>query len=146
VNDEIKKIPIRRNRDDVTGGYGGPAISVAIGKYGAITSLSHIWMQQCESDELGFDKILSCVEACEALSKGFMVKKLQRKQLNGEENAEEYEEFELEVCLGSVLLFPSDKTVSVSDLDDVGFEVKNLIVLDGTWAKAKRIYSEKILG
>jgi DTW domain-containing protein YfiP len=83
---------------------------------------------------------------CEALSKGFMVKKLQRKQLNGEENAEEYEEFELEVCLGSVLLFPSDKTVSVSDLDDVGFEVKNLIVLDGTWAKAKRIYSEKILG
>jgi hypothetical protein len=61
VNDEIKKIPIRRNRDDVTGGYGGPAISVTIGKYGTITSLSHIWMQQCESDELGFDKILSCV-------------------------------------------------------------------------------------
>jgi DTW domain-containing protein YfiP len=62
--------------------------------------------------------------------------------LNGEENVEEYEEFELEVCPGSVLLFPSDNAVSVSDLDDIGFEVKNLIVLDGTWAKAKRIYSE----
>ncbi|GAU49371.1 hypothetical protein TSUD_252450 [Trifolium subterraneum] len=87
VNGEVNKIPIRRNCDD-----------------------------QCESHELGFDNILSCVEACEALSKGFMVKKLQRKKLNGEENVEEYEEFEL--------------------------EVKNLIVLDGTWAKAKRIYSE----
>ncbi|CAJ2634029.1 unnamed protein product [Trifolium pratense] len=142
VNDEVKKIPIRRNCDDPTKGYEGPAISVTVGKYGAITSLSHIWMQQCESNEIGFDKILSCVEACEALSKGFVVKKLQRKQLNGEENVEEYEEFELEVCPGSVLLFPSDNAVSVSDLDDVGFEVKNLIVLDGTWAKAKRIYSE----
>ncbi|CAJ2634028.1 unnamed protein product [Trifolium pratense] len=114
VNDEVKKIPIRRNCDDPTKGYEGPAISVTVGKYGAITSLSHIWMQQCESNEIGFDKILSCPEACEALSKGFSVKKLQRKQLNNEENVEEYEEFELE----------------------------NLIVLDGTWAKAKRIYSE----
>ncbi|CAJ2633243.1 unnamed protein product [Trifolium pratense] len=99
VNDEVKKISIRRNGDDVTG-------------------------------------------AREALSKGFMVKKLKRKQLNGEENVEKYEEFELEVCPGSVLLFPSDNAVSVNDLHYVGFEVKNLIVLDGTWAKAKRIYSE----
>ncbi|GAU49368.1 hypothetical protein TSUD_252420 [Trifolium subterraneum] len=142
VNDEVKKIPIRRNCDDVTIGYAGPAISVTIDKYGSITSLSHIWMQRCESHELGFDNILSCVEAREALSKGFSVKKLQRKKLNGEENVEEYEEFELEICPGSVLLFPSDNAVSISDLNDVGFEVKNLIVLDGTWAKAKRIYSE----
>ncbi|WJX59441.1 hypothetical protein P8452_44760 [Trifolium repens] len=133
ANEEVKKIPRC---------VGEPAIRFTIGKNGAITSLSHIWMQQCESNELGFDKILSCPEACDALSKGFMVKKLQRKQLNGEENVEEYEEFELEVCPGSVLLFPSDNAVSVCDLDDIGFEVKNLIVLDGTWAKAKRIYSE----
>jgi hypothetical protein len=43
---------------------------------------------------------------CEALEKGFSVKKLQGKQLNGEENVEEYEEFELEVCPRPVLLFP----------------------------------------
>jgi len=142
VNDEVKKIPFRRSCDDLTGGYGRPAITFTIGKYGAITSLSHIWMQQCESNELTFDNIFSCPEACEALSKGFLVKKFQRKKLNREENVEEYEEFELEVSSGSVLLFPSDNAVSVSELDDVGFEVKNLIVLDGTWAKAKRIYSE----
>jgi len=142
VNDEVKKIPIHRSCDDLTGGYGRPAITFTIVKYGAITSLSHIWMQQCEYNELSFDKILSCPEACEALSKGFLVKKFQRKQLNREENVEEYEEFELEVSSGSVLLFPSDNAVSVSELDAVGFEVKNLIVLDGTWAKAKRIYSE----
>lgn len=143
VNDEVKKIPFRRNCDDLTGGNGRPAITFTIGKYGAITSLSHIWMKQCESNELlTFDKILSCPEACEALSKGFLVKKFQRKQLNREENVEEYEEFELEVSSGSVLLFPSDNAVSVSELDVIGFEVKNLIVLDGTWAKAKRIYSE----
>jgi ribosome biogenesis protein Tsr3 len=143
VNDEVKKILFRRSCDDLIGGYGRPAITFTICKYGAITSLSHIWMKQCESNELlTFDKILSCPEACEALSKGFLVKKFQRKQLNREENVEEYEEFELEVCAGSVLLFPSDNAVSVSELDAVDFEVKNLIVLDGTWAKAKRIYSE----
>lgn len=136
VNDEVKLC------DDTTSGYGEPAITVTIGKYGAISSLSHIWMQQCKSIELSFDNILSSPEACEALSKGFLVKKLQKKLLNREESVEEYEEFELEVCPGSVLLFPSDNAVSVSDLDSVGFEVKNLIVLDGTWAKAKRIYSE----
>jgi hypothetical protein len=43
--------------------YGGPAITV-----------TNIWMQQCESNELNIDKI--------------MVKKLQRKQLNKEENVE----------------------------------------------------------
>lgn len=73
-----------------------------------------------------------------------MVKKLQRKRLSWEENVEEYEKFELEVSSGSVLFFPSDKVVTVGDLDDVGFEVKNSIVLDGTWAKAKRIYSKNL--
>lgn len=138
VNDEVEKISIHSNCEE----NGEPDIAVTIGKYGAISSLSHIWMKQCESHELSFDKILSCPEACESLSKGFLVKKLQKKQMNREENVEECEEFELEVCRGSVLLFPSDKAVSVGDLDAIGFEVKNLIVLDGTWAKAKRIYSE----
>ncbi|KAL5101336.1 hypothetical protein RYX36_005663 [Vicia faba] len=137
VNDEVKEIPVRPNCDDIE-----PAITVTIAKYGAITSLSHIWMQPSISNELSFDNILSCPEACEALSKGFLVKKLQKKQFNREESVEEYEEFDIEVCPGSVLLFPSDNAVSVTDLDAVGFEVKNLIVLDGTWAKAKRIYSE----
>jgi hypothetical protein len=132
VNDGGKKISIRQICDDLTRGYERPAITFTIGKYAAITSLSHIWMKQCESNELSFNKILSCPEACEVLSKGFLVKKLQRKKLNREENVEEFEEFELGVSSGSVLLFNS---VSVSDLDAVGFEVKNLIVLDGTYCE-----------
>ncbi|TKY57269.1 DTW domain-containing protein 2 [Spatholobus suberectus] len=147
VSDEVEKNAISPNCD-LTGGVheenGGLAITVAIGKYGAVNSLSHIWMAQaqCQFPKLSFDKILAYPEACEALSKGFWVKKFQMKQLNREVDLEECEEFELEVRPGSVLLFPSDKAVNIGDLDAIGFEVKNLIVLDGTWAKAKRIYSE----
>nr|KYP73391.1 DTW domain-containing protein 2 [Cajanus cajan] len=148
MNDEVEKNAIRPNCDLTRGldeDNEGLAISVAIGKYGTISSLSHIWMTQaqCQSPKLSFDKILAYPEAREALSKGFLVKKFQRKQLNsGVDLEEECEEFELEVPPGSVLLFPSDKAVNINDLDAIGFEVKNLIVLDGTWAKAKRIYSE----
>ncbi|KAJ1389581.1 hypothetical protein SESBI_38198 [Sesbania bispinosa] len=145
VNDEVEKNTIHPNCDLSRGVHeenGGAAITVTIGKYGAISSLSHVWMPQCQSPKLSFNKILACPEACEALSKGFLVQKFQRKQMNEDNNLEECEEFELEVGPGSVLLFPSDKAVNISDLDAIGFEVKNLIVLDGTWAKAKRIYSE----
>lgn len=55
---------------------------------------------------------------------------------------EEFEEFELKVPPGSILLFPSEKAVSIEDLEGSNFEVKNLIVLDGTWRKAKRMYYE----
>ncbi|KAA8523692.1 hypothetical protein F0562_010115 [Nyssa sinensis] len=67
------------------------------------------------------------------------VKKLQKKQLNESNECEDYEEFEITVPPGSVLLFPSEISVGFEGLD---FEVKNLIVLDGTWAKAKRMYNE----
>ncbi|KAI4308022.1 hypothetical protein L6164_031141 [Bauhinia variegata] len=121
---------------------GGPAITSTIGKYGCIRSLSHIWnVSQTQTQKPSFRKILACPDAHEALSKGFLVRRLQRKQLNGNIDLEE-DEFELEVPSGSVLLFPSDKAVDVGDLVAHCFKVKNLIVLDGTWAKARRIYSE----
>jgi hypothetical protein len=77
VNDEVMKIPIHRNCDDVTGVMEDLLLLLLLANVvqNAITSLSHIWMLQCESNELSFDKILSC-QACEALSKGFSVKKL----------------------------------------------------------------------
>jgi len=40
------------------------------------------------------------------------------------------------------LIIIADNVVSDSDLDVAGFEVKNLTVVDETWAKPKRIYSE----
>ncbi|KAF2285792.1 hypothetical protein GH714_007800 [Hevea brasiliensis] len=41
-----------------------------------------------------------------------------------------------------ILLYPSDTAVGADDLQAMNIGVKNLIVLDGTWAKAKRVYKE----
>ncbi|KAG0481538.1 hypothetical protein HPP92_012396 [Vanilla planifolia] len=73
-------------------------------------------------------------------SNGFMVKKLQRKKLlQGCECFRDFEEFKLIVPSGSVLLFPGR---NAAELEEVDYEVKHLIVLDGTWAKARRMYYE----
>lgn len=89
-----------------------------------------------DSQRPNFDQLLASPVARDGLNKGFVVRKFAKEQLNGRF---EDEEFEIEVPCGSVLLFPSEESVGVEDID---FEVKNLIVLDGTWAKAKRMYSE----
>ncbi|KAK1325956.1 hypothetical protein QJS10_CPA01g00922 [Acorus calamus] len=72
----------------------------------------------------------------ETISKGFVVKRSQKKPINGT-----IEEFELAIPPGTALLFPSDRAV---EPHRVGFEseVRHLIVLDATWAKAKRMYHE----
>ncbi|XP_073006102.1 uncharacterized protein [Typha latifolia] len=75
----------------------------------------------------------------EATSNGFMVAKLQRKQLRGSEEFQDFQEYEITIPPGSAVLFPYEKSIS---LDAVDFEVKHLVVLDGTWAKAKRMYHE----
>ncbi|XP_047331225.1 uncharacterized protein LOC124934763 [Impatiens glandulifera] len=50
----------------------------------------------------------------------------------------------LTVPAGSMLLFPSERAVGIQERRKIDGhkEVKNLIVLDGTWAKAKRMYKE----
>nr|GMD53208.1 DTW domain-containing protein [Ipomoea batatas] len=101
-----------------------------IEKQGRIASFQDCW--KVENGD--FDHLLGCREAVSDLGKGFVVKKLQRNI-----EFEEKEEFEIAVPAGSVLLFPSEKSGGIEGLD---FEVKNLIVLDGTWAKAKRMYNE----
>ncbi|KAB2615669.1 hypothetical protein D8674_022257 [Pyrus ussuriensis x Pyrus communis] len=104
------------------------AIAATIGKHGVISSLSHIWMPRMCEDK-NFDTILDIAEARNALAEGFVVQKLQ-KPLKGSVELDECVEFEVEVPPGSVLLFPSEEVVN------------NLIVLDGTWAKAKRMHGE----
>ncbi|XP_057975866.1 uncharacterized protein LOC131163181 [Malania oleifera] len=117
-----------------------PFFTLSIAKYGVISSLTHQWMTKCQSQEPDFNQILSSSAAVDALAEGFVVKKLQKRQLNRRTmEFEWYEEFEVAVPPGSMLLFPSEKSIGVEDID---FDVKNLIVLDGTWAKAKRIYIE----
>ncbi|XP_048420167.1 uncharacterized protein LOC103966996 [Pyrus x bretschneideri] len=123
-------------------GNGDPVITATIGKHGVISSLSHNWMPQTCCKDLKFDTILDIADARGALSEGFVVRKLQKQPLKGSVELDEYVEFEVEVPPGSVLLFPSEEAVSVGDLEAMDIKVKNLIVLDGTWSKAKRMYGE----
>ncbi|GLT59393.1 hypothetical protein SLA2020_322140 [Shorea laevis] len=120
-----------------------PVITATIGRYGVISDLSHVWMGEAHSKTKGFDDILGSEEVMKALAKGFVVKKFQKEKPSWWiKEAKEHEQFALEVPPGSVLLFPSEKAVDTSLLKAMNFEVKNLIVLDGTWAKAQRMYCE----
>lgn len=89
-------------------------------------------MLLCKSYDLSFDKILSCHEAIETLSKEYLVKKMQKKLVNKKENVEKYEEFELQSCPELIIYFFSDKDINVGELDVIDFEVNNLIVLGRT--------------
>ncbi|WCJ32904.1 DTW domain-containing protein [Euphorbia peplus] len=114
-------------------------IFFTIGKNGVITDLNSKWELQPGKKGPNFDQILASGVAMEALSRGFTVKKLQK---NGSIHPEEHKEFEIGVPCGSILLFPSETAIGVEELQAMNIEVRNLIVLDGTWAKAKRVYNE----
>lgn len=119
-----------------------PTINLTIGKYGVITDMVHKWVPSTGYKKQNFDQILDSQLALDALAKGFVVKKMQKRELSEGMGLEENQEFELEVLPGSILLFPSERACTAEDLEVMHLEVKNLIVLDGTWAKAKRIYNE----
>lgn len=74
-----------------------------------------------------------------AATNGFVVSKLQTKKMQPSGEFIDLEEFNVTMPPGSALLFPSSKSIR---LEEVDFEVTNLVVLDGTWAKATRIYHE----
>ncbi|XWS51887.1 hypothetical protein CRYUN_Cryun11dG0020200 [Craigia yunnanensis] len=130
-----------QNRDVSKDGE-GPVISVTIIRFGLIADLSHIWKVDIHGNKPKFDHILASTLARDALAGGFVVKKLERRKLDGKMEVEENEEFEVKVPPGTALLFPSQNAVGVDDLKSMDFEVKHLIVLDGTWSKAGRIYNE----
>ncbi|XP_039170242.1 uncharacterized protein LOC104448289 [Eucalyptus grandis] len=119
-----------------------PVISFRMGKKGIIESIDHVWMSRIGHQGADFDAILECESARDVLWNGFVVKKLQTLLSNLSLEPEECEEFVLEVPQGSVLLFPTENALSIDELKAAEFNVRNLIVLDGTWMKAKRIYSE----
>ncbi|XP_076918037.1 uncharacterized protein LOC143578296 [Bidens hawaiensis] len=84
-----------------------------------------------------FDKLLGDQELIDGLRNGFVVTKIHRGV-----DGNNIQEFKLVVPPGSILLFPSESSMGVKEFKDAGFDVKNLIVLDGTWAKATRMYKE----
>lgn len=116
-----------------------PVINITVGKYGKINSFSNPWKPQDVGKAHEFEHIIASAEAIKCLSRGFAVKKLQKQQKMGSLELDQFEEFEIKVPPGSALLFPAQKSVTIETVD---FEVKNLIVLDGTWAKANRLYNE----
>ncbi|KAL3733000.1 hypothetical protein ACJRO7_022515 [Eucalyptus globulus] len=119
-----------------------PVISFRMGKKGIIESTDHVWMSRIGHQGADFDAILDCQSARDVLSNGFVVRKSQNLVSNLSLEPEEYEEFVLEVPRGSVLLFPTENALSIDELKAAEFEVRNLIVLGGTWMKAKRMYSQ----
>jgi hypothetical protein len=74
-----------------------------------------------------------------AVSNGFVVTKIQIKKSKLTGEVTEFEEFSISIPPKSALLFPCQRAVSIGAL---GCEVHHLIVLDGTWAKAQRMYHE----
>lgn len=123
-------------------GTGKPVIGFRMGKKGIIESIDHVWMSRIGHQGGDFDAILDCESARNVLSNGFMVRKSQNLLANPSLELEEFDEFVLEVPCGLVLLFPTENALSMDELKAAEFEVRNLIVLDGTWMKAKRMYSE----
>lgn len=109
------------------------AISFTIEKKGILTSLSHIWSKS-KSKTHDFDELLVDRAAIDGIRNGFTVKKMQRNL-----DHDFVKEFEIVIPPRSVLLFPSEDSIGVEDID---FDVKNVIVLDGTWSKATKMYKE----
>ncbi|CAA0841294.1 DTW domain-containing protein [Striga hermonthica] len=110
-------------------------IDFTVGKHGNIVFSSvNARISGVESQGItGFDQILSSEIASKHIAgEGFVVKRFQTSVQNDEKK-----EFEIVVVPGSVLLFPSEQSVG---FDAINFEVTNLIVLDGTWPEAKKIY------
>ncbi|KAI3688536.1 hypothetical protein L2E82_46175 [Cichorium intybus] len=123
--------PEMRSHDSVENGKKiEPAdISFTIEKKGVVTSLVNNWNQIQDFDQLLVDQ-----SAIDGVRNGLTVKKMQR----GSDH-KYVEEFVIDVPPGSLLLFPSESSIGI---EDVNFKVKNLIVLDGTWSKATKMYKE----
>ncbi|KAF7088666.1 hypothetical protein CFC21_091749 [Triticum aestivum] len=83
-----------------------------------------------------------------AVSNGFTVTKTQKNKparSTGEEaspSPELQHEFTIAIPPHSALLFPCQRATTIDAASDCQVLVKHLIVLDGTWAKAHRMYHE----
>ncbi|KAG8097505.1 hypothetical protein GUJ93_ZPchr0013g36637 [Zizania palustris] len=70
---------------------------------------------------------------------GFTVTKTQMKKSKITREVSVFEEFSISIPPKSALLFPCQRSISIDATD---CQVQHLIVLDGTWAKAQRMYHE----
>lgn len=81
-----------------------------------------------------------------AVSNGFTVTKTQKNKparSTGEDSSPELQqEYSIGIPPHSALLFPCQRATTIDAASDCQVLVKHLIVLDGTWAKAHRMYHE----
>ncbi|KAL0926706.1 hypothetical protein M5K25_002949 [Dendrobium thyrsiflorum] len=131
VSNDYDQIGETRIDDEVTSSFS---------KYTVTYSSKYIMVAIDKAAKPDIGWILNYPVGKAAISNGFMVRKLQRKKfLQNSEELKDSEEFNLVIPSGSALLFPSSNAIELAEVDH---EVKHLIVLDGTWAKARRMYYE----
>ncbi|PIA42679.1 hypothetical protein AQUCO_02000255v1 [Aquilegia coerulea] len=119
-----------------------PDIYAVIEKCGSGCSLMRLRTLNNGLLQPDFVKLLKYQVAQDAIANGFNVRKLCKKRVNGGGGSfeeEDSEEFNIVVPPGTALLFPSKNSINIEEVD---FDVKHLIVLDGTWTKARRMYYE----
>lgn len=114
-------------------------ISATMEKCGYNCTLMRLRSSNITMDKPDFDKLADSQVGKDAIANGFIVRKLHKDQLGRRFDEEDSEEYTIVVPPRAALLFPAKKSINV---DYVGVEVKHLVVLDGTWAKAKRMYHE----
>ncbi|KAK8919452.1 hypothetical protein KSP39_PZI021444 [Platanthera zijinensis] len=136
----IRPLEPNRHHPHITGDAFDKSILANFSNYTVTYSSKYILVtiERTAKPDIGW--ILNHPVGRAAISNGFMVRKLQRKDLPQESNRfKDFEEFNLFVPPGSVLLFPGPNSMEIVELE---YEIKQLIVLDGTWAKARRMYYE----
>lgn len=104
-----------------------------------ICSSSNVWISLKRTARPDLSWALSKPVLKSAASNGFSVRRLQWREAKRSKKLEVVEEFHLLIPPGSAILFPGKAAV---DLDAVDFDVKHLILLDGTWDKARRMFHE----
>ncbi|CAA6668714.1 unnamed protein product [Spirodela intermedia] len=107
--------------------------------YKIICSSSNVWISLKRTARPDLSWALSKPVLKSAASNGFTVQKLQRRESKGCKKLDVVDEFHLLIPPGTAVLFPGKAAV---DLDSVDFDVKHLILLDGTWDKARRMFHE----
>ncbi|XP_078149659.1 DTW domain-containing protein isoform X3 [Carex rostrata] len=136
---DISREDLKPVRSSCNGGDNGNCIVKEMNKYKVICSPTSLNITVERTAKPNLNWVPKTPIGKSLINNGFRVKKLHTKKKNNSTEIYEIVEYDMIVPPNSVLLFPNEKSVGI---DSVDFEVKNLIVLDGTWAKAQRMYHE----
>ncbi|KAF3325365.1 DTW domain-containing protein [Carex littledalei] len=138
VIDKSKENP-KPGKSSCNGGDNGNCIVKEMNKYKVICSPTSLNITVERTAKPNLNWVPKTPIGKSLINNGFRVKKLHTKKKSNSTEIHEIVEYDMIVPPNSVLLFPNEKSVGINSVD---FEVKNLIVIDGTWSKAQRMYHE----